>query len=50
LVEALSARELAVLRLLAEGTGKNYVTTVLQKITARDRTQAVLRGRELGRI
>jgi DNA-binding NarL/FixJ family response regulator len=65
LVEALSARELAVLRLLAEGltnreigqrlhltegTVKNYVTTVLQKIAARDRTQAALRGRELGLI
>ena len=65
LVESLSARELAVLRLLAEGltnreigqrlhltegTVKNYVTTVLQKIAARDRTQAALRGRELGLI
>jgi DNA-binding NarL/FixJ family response regulator len=43
LVEALSARELAVLRLLAEGT-------VLQMIVARDRTQAALCGRELGLI
>ena len=33
---------------LAEGTVKNYVTSILQKIGARDRTQAVLRARELG--
>jgi DNA-binding NarL/FixJ family response regulator len=63
LAEALSERELDVLRLvaqgysnreiagrlfLAEGTVKNYVTTLLQKIGVRDRTQAALRGRELG--
>ena len=61
--EPLSGRELDVLRLLAgglsnreigrelhltEGTVKNYVTGVLQKLGARDRTQAALRGRELG--
>ncbi len=65
LPEALSERELEVLRLLssglsnreigdklglAEGTVKNYVTSLLQKIGARDRTQAALRGRELGLI
>jgi DNA-binding NarL/FixJ family response regulator len=65
LVEPLSEREQAVLRLLAEGltnreiglrlhltegTVKNYVTGVLQKIGVRDRTQAALRGRELGVI
>jgi DNA-binding NarL/FixJ family response regulator len=33
---------------LAEGTVKNYVTNILQKIGVRDRTQAALRGRELG--
>jgi len=63
LPEALSQREIDILRLiaqgmsnreisaalsLAEGTVKNYVTTVLQKLGARDRTQAALRARELG--
>jgi DNA-binding NarL/FixJ family response regulator len=65
LPESLSERELEVLKLLAaglsnreigeklslaEGTVKNYVTGVLQKIGVRDRTQAALRGRELGLI
>jgi DNA-binding NarL/FixJ family response regulator len=65
LPDPLTERELDVLRLLAEGmsnreignklsitegTVKNYVTNVLQKIGARDRTQAALRGRELGLI
>ena len=65
LPERLSERELEVLRLLAdglsnreigaklsltEGTVKNYVTNVLQKIGVRDRTQAALRARELGLI
>ena len=65
LAEPLTERELDVLRLVAEGmsnreignklsltegTVKNYVTTVLQKIGARDRTQAALRGRELGLV
>lgn len=63
LAEPLSERELEILRLLAqgltnreianrlylaEGTVKNYVTNVLAKIGARDRTLAALRGRELG--
>ncbi len=63
LIEPLSEREIAILRLLAEGltnreiaerlflaegTVKNYVTNILGKIGARDRTQAVLRARELG--
>jgi DNA-binding NarL/FixJ family response regulator len=63
--EPLSERELDVLKLvaegmsnkeiglklgLAEGTVKNYVTNVLGKIGARDRTQAALRAREMGLI
>ena len=65
LPKPLSERELEVLRLvssglsnreignklgLSEGTVKNYVTSVLQKIGVHDRTQAALRGRELGLI
>ena len=61
--EPLSEREQAILRLmatgmtnreiatrlnLAHGTVKNYVTTILQKLGARDRTQAALRAREFG--
>ena len=63
LAEPLTERELEILRLLAqgqsnreiaqslylaEGTVKNYVTNLLAKIGARDRTLAALRGRELG--
>ena len=40
----------AVLLSLAEGTVKNYVTGVLQKMGVRDRTQAALRARELGLV
>ena len=65
LPDPLSERELAILKLvsaglsnreignklgLTEGTVKNYVTSILQKIGVRDRTQAALRGRELGLI
>jgi DNA-binding NarL/FixJ family response regulator len=59
----LSERELAVLRALArgssnkeiatalriaEGTVKNHVTSIFAKLKVHDRTQAALRGRELG--
>ncbi len=65
LTEALSERELDILRLMAEGdsnkeiaaalyiaegTVKNHVTNVLGKLGVRDRTQAVLRARGLGLI
>ncbi|MEW6179634.1 MAG: response regulator transcription factor [Chloroflexota bacterium] len=61
----LSARELEVLRLvaqgasnkeiaetlvIAEGTVKNHLTNILSKLEARDRMQAVIRARELGLI
>ena len=63
LVEPLSGREEEVLQFiangytnkeiagrlfLAEGTVKNYVSSILGKIGARDRTQAALKARELG--
>jgi LuxR family maltose regulon positive regulatory protein len=63
LVEPLSARELEVLRLLAEGlsnreiarqlviavgTVKNHLKNVYGKLGVHSRTQAVVRGRELG--
>ena len=65
LPEPLSPREQAILLLmakgltnleisqrlsLAEGTVKNYITTILQKLGVRDRTQAALRARELGML
>lgn len=65
LPEPLSERELEVLQLmarghtnreiadalfLAEGTVKNYVSNILAKMAARDRTQAVLLARERGLV
>ena len=61
--DPLSARELAVLRLLsqgkankeiasdldlAEGTVKNHLSTIFSKLGVLDRTQAALRARDLG--
>ncbi|MEW5986673.1 MAG: response regulator transcription factor [Chloroflexota bacterium] len=61
--ETLSGREIEILRLLAtgatnreiatqlvlaEGTVKNYVTNILYKLDARDRTQAVVKAKEMG--
>ncbi|MDX1615123.1 MAG: response regulator transcription factor [Candidatus Promineifilaceae bacterium] len=65
LVEPLSDRELEVLAIvatgatnreiaaqlhLAEGTVKNHLTSILGKLNARDRTQAVVQAKELGLI
>ncbi len=46
----MSNREIGNKLSLTEGTVKNYITNVLQKIGVRDRTQAALRGRELGLV
>jgi len=46
----LSNREIATRLHLAEGTVKNRVTSILQKLGVRDRTQAALRARERGWI
>lgn len=46
----LSNREIGQKLFLTEGTVKNYVTSVLQKTGARDRTQAALLAKELGLI
>ena len=63
LIEPLSERELEILGLIArgasnkeianqlfiaEGTVKNHVTHILDKLNVRDRTQAALKARELG--
>jgi DNA-binding NarL/FixJ family response regulator len=65
LIDPLSEREIEVLKLLAqgfanreiadrlylaEGTVKNYVSSAMQKLSVRDRTQAALRAKELGLI
>lgn len=45
-----SNKEIAERLFLAEGTVKNRVSQILEKIGARDRTQAALRARDLGLI
>jgi DNA-binding NarL/FixJ family response regulator len=50
LAQGLSNKEIALRIHLAEGTVKNYISAILAKIGARDRTQAALRAKELGLI
>ena len=47
LAKGFTNKEIAAHLHLAEGTVKNYVTSILGKIGARDRTQAALRAQEL---
>jgi DNA-binding NarL/FixJ family response regulator len=48
LAQGCSNKEIAARLFLAEGTIKNYVSMILSKLNVNDRTQAALRGRELG--
>ena len=50
LARGLTNREIAQHLSLAEGTVKNYVTAILQKLGVRDRIQAALRAKELGML
>jgi DNA-binding NarL/FixJ family response regulator len=43
-----SNRQIAETLVIAEGTVKNHVTHILEKMGVRDRTQAALRAREWG--
>jgi DNA-binding NarL/FixJ family response regulator len=48
LVRGASNKEIALALFLSEGTVKNHVTHILSKLQVTGRTQAALRGRELG--
>ncbi|MEM9953338.1 MAG: response regulator transcription factor [Chloroflexota bacterium] len=45
-----SNREIATALFLSEGTVKNYVTSILSKLDARDRNQATQRAKDIGLI
>ncbi len=48
LAQGLTNRQIADRLSLAEGTVKNYVTIILDKLGVHDRTQAAIRARQLG--
>jgi len=50
LARGLSNREIADELVITEGTVKNHVSNLIEKLGVRDRTQAVLKGQELGLI
>ena len=50
LAHGLSNREIAGQLVITEGTVKNHVSSLIDKLGVRDRTQAILKGQELGLI
>jgi DNA-binding NarL/FixJ family response regulator len=50
LARGFSNREIAVQLVITEGTVKNHVSSLIEKMGVRDRTQAVLKGQEIGLI
>jgi DNA-binding NarL/FixJ family response regulator len=50
LAQGLSNREIAEQLVITEGTVKNHVSSLIDKLGVRDRTQAILKGQELGLI
>jgi DNA-binding NarL/FixJ family response regulator len=50
LARGASNKEIAVQLRIAEGTVKNHMTNILEKLDVADRTQAALKARELGLI
>jgi DNA-binding NarL/FixJ family response regulator len=50
LAHGLSNREIANSLVITEGTVKNHVSSLIDKLGVRDRTQAVLKAQELGLI
>jgi DNA-binding NarL/FixJ family response regulator len=50
LAHGMSNREIAEQLVITEGTVKNHVSSLIDKLGVRDRTQAVLKGQELGLI
>jgi DNA-binding NarL/FixJ family response regulator len=45
-----SNKEIAMTFVIAEGTVKNHITSILRKLEVQDRAQAVLKGRKIGLI
>jgi len=50
IVSGASNREIAASLFITEGTVKNHITHILGKMSVRDRTQAAIKGKELGLI